>query len=453
MLSVKHKCISQKRAFQSLKVALVSQLTHLVAQLKGDNMRQALLSPEDAAAKRFEANQLFTPSAPIAVAEMFAGRQEQAGKIVDAIGERGRHIVLYGERGVGKSSMAQIIGFFIPSGPRRVRHIRVQAFPGDTFSTVSKRIFSEIHFEADLGEGHKGYTVSQFYPGEVTIDNFLLEMKQFTEAEIPVIIVDEFNELDDEDASIIFSNIIKALSDSGSNVTIFLVGVADDVTDLLQRHESIERCTEQILMPRMSIPERKDVLEYRLTRLGMTIHGDGKWKIINLSKGLPAYVHALGKHATFSALKDGRNNILESDVDTAITEVIKGSQQTLKDAYEAATRSNNSRALFKHVLTACALAKVDDAGFFVPAAVREPLSAILKRKVEIATFQDTLRDFAEKRGRILDRVGTDRSFRFRFSKPAMQPYVIMRGISEGIVDEAAKRALSSPEQPDLFPNA
>lgn len=415
-------------------------------------MPPSSLSAENAAAKRFEANQLFTPSAPIAVAEMFAGRQEQAGKIVDAIGERGRHVVLFGERGVGKSSMAQIIRFFIPAGPMRVRHIRVQAFPGDTFSVVAKRIFSEMHFDADLGDGEKGYTVSQFYPGEVTIDNFLIEMKEFTEAEIPVIIVDEFNELDDEDASIKFSNIMKALSDAGSHVTIFLVGVADNVTDLLERHESVERCTEQILMPRMSVSERKDVLDYRLSRLGMTIHGDGKWKIINLSKGLPAYVHALGKHATFSALSNRRLNITEADVDVAISEVIKASQQTLKDAYEDATRSNNSRALFKHVLTACALAKVDDAGFFVPAAVREPISAILKRRVDIANFQETLRDFAEKRGRILDRAGTDRSFRFRFSKPAMQPYVIMRGISEGIVDEEAKQALSSPEQPDLFPN-
>jgi hypothetical protein len=348
--------------------------------------------------------------------------------------------------------MAQIIRFFIPAGPMRVRHIRVQAFPGDTFSVVAKRIFSEMHFDGDLGDGEKGYTVSQFYPGEVTIDNFLFEMKEFTEAEIPVIIVDEFNELDDEDASIKFSNIMKALSDAGSHVTIFLVGVADNVTDLLERHESVERCTEQILMPRMSVSERKDVLDYRLSRLGMTIHGDGKWKIINLSKGLPAYVHALGKHATFSALSNRRLNITEADVDVAISEVIKASQQTLKDAYEDATRSNNSRALFKHVLTACALAKVDDAGFFVPAAVREPISAILKRRVDIANFQETLRDFSEKRGRILDRAGTDRSFRFRFSKPAMQPYVIMRGISEDIVDEEAKQALSSPEQPDLFPN-
>ncbi len=349
--------------------------------------------------------------------------------------------------------MAQIIRFIIPARPQQVRHIRVQAFPGDTFSTVAKWIFSEIHFEADYGEGKRAYIVSEFYPVDVTIDNFLLEIKQFGEAEIPLIIIDEFNELDDEDASITFSNVIKALSDTGSHVTIFIVRVADNVTDLMERHESIQRCTEQILMPRMSVSERREVLEKRLGQLGMTIDGDGKWKIINLSKGLPAYVHALGKFATISALSGGRLNITEIDVDSAINDVIGASQQTLRDNYETAIRSNNTRALFRQVLTACALAKVDDAGFFVPAAVREPLARILKRKVEIANFQDTLKAFAESRGSILDRAGTERTYRFRFANPAMQPYVIMRGIDEKIIDEAARLALSAPEQPDLFASA
>jgi hypothetical protein len=141
---------------------------------------------------------------------------------------------------------------------------------------------------------------------------------------------------------------------------------------------------------------------------------------------------------------------VEADVDAAISAVLTSSQQTLKDAYDLATRSNQARALFRHVLTACALAKVDDAGYFTPAAVREPLSSILKRQVEIANFQDTLKIFAEKRGEILERTGESRSYRFRFGNPAMQPYVIMRGIKDGIVDDDARRVLSSPEQPDLF---
>ena len=413
-------------------------------------MSGSALTIEDAAAKRFEANGLFTPSTPIAIAEMFAGRQRQASKIVDAVGERGRHIILYGERGVGKSSMAQIAPFFIPKGPRAIRYIRVQAFPGDTFSIVAKRIFSKIHVEGDYGEGNRAYSVSEFYPGEVTIDHFITEMQVFRESEIPIVVIDEFNEIDDVDTSILIANIVKALSDMGANVTIIIVGVADNITDLFERHHSIERCTEQIMMPRMNPDEREDILERRLGQLGMSMIESAKRKVINLSKGLPSYVHSLGKYAVFSALSRLSLHVTEGDVDTAIAEVLQSAQQTLKDAYELATRSNNARALFRHVLTACALAKVDEGGYFMPAAVREPYANILKRPVDIAHFQDSLQDFAEKKGQILQRSGSARNYRFRFRDPAMQPYVIMRGIRDGLIDEAAMQALSSPEQADLF---
>jgi Cdc6-like AAA superfamily ATPase len=266
-------------------------------------MRLHRLSDTDAAAKRFEANQLFTPSAPIAIAELFAGRQAQASKIVDAVGERGRHVILYGERGVGKSSLAEIIPFFIPRGPQHVRHVRIQAFSGDTFATVAKRIFTALTFDVDTESGRRVTNVSEFFPGEINIDDFLAVMRLFKENEIPIIVVDEFNEITDDHTSTILSNILKALSDTGTNVTLVIVGVADSVTELVEKHESIERCVEEIQMPRMPVDERREVLEKRLNRLGMNISGDGKWKIINLSKGLPAYVHSLGKYACFIALQ------------------------------------------------------------------------------------------------------------------------------------------------------
>jgi Cdc6-like AAA superfamily ATPase len=381
---------------------------------------------------------------------MFAGRQRQASKIVDAVGERGRHIILYGERGVGKSSMAQIAPFFIPKSPRSIRYIRVQAFPGDTFSIVAKRIFANIHIEADYGEGNRAYNVAEFYPGEVTIDHFLAEMQVFRENEIPIIVIDEFNEIDDEDTSILIANIVKALSDMGASVTIIIVGVADNIADLFERHQSIERCTEQIMMPRMNIDERRDILDRRLKQLGMSMTDDAKREVIHLSKGLPSYVHSLGRHAVFSALDRLSLNVVKHDVDAAIAEVLLSAQQTLKDSYEQSTRSNSTRALFRHVLTACALARVDDAGYFMPSSVRDPYANILKKQVDIANFQDTLRDFAEKKGQILQRTGEARAYRFRFRDPAMQPYVIMRGIRDGLIDETAMQSLLSSEQSDLF---
>ena len=408
--------------------------------------------PADGPSKRFEANQLFTPSAPIAVAEMFAGRQRQASRIIDAIGERGKHVIMYGERGVGKSSMAQMIPFFLPSKNQNVRHIRIQCFPGDNFSAIAKRVFSRMHFDADYGEGKRAYSVSEFYPGDVSIDDFLQEVGQFKEYEIPVIVIDEFNEVDDEDTSITVSNLIKSLSDEASNVTMVIVGVADSLLDLMERHESIERCTEQINMPRMSPDERREVIEKRLSKLGMTILDDAKWTIINLSRGLPAYVHSLGKHAVYSAIEHLRTKVTVNDVNKAIEEVLTGLQETLKESFELATRSNHAKARFKPVLTACALARCDDSGFFMPAAVCEPLASITKKPVEIADFTDMLTEFADKRGQILERTGEARAYRFRFAKPAMQPYVLMRGIQAGLVGEDVRQTLSSPGQGDLFAN-
>ncbi|MEX2617818.1 MAG: AAA family ATPase [Alphaproteobacteria bacterium] len=415
-------------------------------------MAKRLTTLDDILAKRFEINELFTPSTPVTVAELFAGRSGQMLRIIDAIAERGRHVILYGERGVGKTSLARIIPYVIPAKTDRIQYYRVQAFPTDNFHTLAKKIFKRIKFRGDVGDGDQEYDVADLYPDTITPDDFVSECGQFLESDIPVIVIDEFNEIRDDEAPVMIANVIKALSDSGTNVTIIVVGVADSVGALIEHHESIQRCTEEILMPRMNKEELVEVLDPRLKQLDFTIKGDAKWKIINLAKGLPAYVHGLGKHACLSAITTGKRlRIEEADVDTAIDDLIKASDQSFKDAYESATRSNQPGNLLKQVLTACALARPDESGYFTPVAVKEPLSDILGRPIEIANFQNHLKAFIDpKRKEILQRLGEPRAYRFRFRQPAMQPYVLMKAMTENIIGEDAKRALSFPEQADLF---
>ena len=61
----------------------------------------------------FNANQVFTPGAPISEAELFSGRIDQVNKIIDTISQRGYHAVLYGERGVGKTSLSNVLLSFL----------------------------------------------------------------------------------------------------------------------------------------------------------------------------------------------------------------------------------------------------------------------------------------------------------------------------------------------------
>lgn len=54
----------------------------------------AKLTDEDWEAKAFEAGQLYSPAAPIDERDLFAGRSEQVGKMLEAVNERGKDATL-----------------------------------------------------------------------------------------------------------------------------------------------------------------------------------------------------------------------------------------------------------------------------------------------------------------------------------------------------------------------
>jgi len=58
--------------------------------------------------KAFMLGTVFKPTAPINREDLFAGRQPQTRDVVDAVNQQGQHAVLYGERGVGKTSLANM---------------------------------------------------------------------------------------------------------------------------------------------------------------------------------------------------------------------------------------------------------------------------------------------------------------------------------------------------------
>jgi hypothetical protein len=203
----------------------------------------------------------------------------------------------------------------------------------------------------------------------------------------------------------------------------------------------------------MSPEELAEVLDKRYGQLGMAITADAKWKIIVLSRGLPTYTHRLGKHAAFRAVDLRKLKIDEADVDFAIDEMLQGSLQSLREKYDEATASNQPGNLFRQVLLACALARADDNGYFKPAAIAEPLSGLVGRQMTIANYQNHLTAFmSEDRGRILQRIGAERAYMFRFRDPAMLPYVLMKGLRAGLIGGDIKSVLSYPEQRELFSN-
>lgn len=242
------------------------------------------------------------------------------------------------------------------------------------------------------------------------------------------------------------ANTIKELYDFTVTTTVILVGVAESITDLIGKHESLDRPLVQIPLGRMSQAELKEIIDKRASRTAIEFTGDAMWTIILLSRGLPYFTQTLAKYAALHALRQKRLAITNNDVEESMASFIADARELFKSRYGTATRSNQDN-FFQQSLLACALAKTDDEGFFTAIDVVEPYSAIMKGKKRIAHFEKHLRRFSsDEGGNILIKRGGERQQRFRFSDPMMQPYVIIRGIESKMIDEEAKTILLQREQ-------
>lgn len=311
------------------------------------------LTDDDWIHKSIEIQDLFSPAAPINEVSLIAGRQSQIAALSNAIFERGRHAILFGERGVGKTSLATTFHMMYASKTRSITAIRKPAFPEDTYNSLWRRVFAEMQVD--------GVRISERYPGNIGPDDVVRELSSFSLNTYPIIILDEFDKFTDINGKRLISHTLKALSDAGSsNATIVIVGVAEDVNLLIEEHASIARNITEIKMPRMSPDEMIEIINQRYPKVGFSIGRGPLDNIVNLARGLPEYVHFLGRDAAVNASRQERLIVQTNDVDAAIRNMIRTSEQTSGDTYGVAVLSNKKNNLYKQVLLACALARNDD---------------------------------------------------------------------------------------------
>jgi Cdc6-like AAA superfamily ATPase len=401
-------------------------------------------TPGDFQEIAFKLGTVFKPGAPISRLDLFAGRQSQIRKVTDAINQQSQHAVLYGERGVGKTSLANMILPNLRSEAIPVMLIPVNCMSTDTFSDIWKRVFEELEFKRmsnnELDDDNdkpvrrllKEYLGS--YSDYVTPDVVRRVLHLLGQERLVVIALDEFDTIGSYDTRAMMSNTLKFLSDRAVPATVVLIGVSDDVESLIAEHRSLERCLKQIYMPRMSQLEMEMIVAKGLQQVGMRIETRGLDEITRISRGLPHYAHLLGLLSGRAACDSRSLEITEPHVRSAVEAAIGEAQASIQGDYSKAVMSSRKEAIYKEVILACALTETNDWGWFYPRDVREPLERILKRPSKIETFSRHLHAFCgPEHGTIL--IKDDRSGRprYRFENPLMEPYVLIRGITQRLI--------------------
>jgi Cdc6-like AAA superfamily ATPase len=402
-------------------------------------------TPEPSLPPPYAASQAFTPASPVDKQAIFAGRTEQLTRVIGVIGQKGQHAVLFGERGVGKTSLANVLDEVLQPLHKGILTTRVNCDAGDTYAMVWRKVFDRIPLESE--ERTAGFHPASAFSYRSVADNLppditSLEVRralEFLSVRTRVIIIlDEFDRIEDSLTKAAFADTIKMLSDYAIGTTMILVGVADSIDELIMEHESIERALVQVHVPRMSQEELGEIITKGLGSLGMQIEDEAHKRITNLSRGLPHYTHLLALHSTEIALSAKQRIVGMEHVRGAIQRAIENAHQSTRNAYHRAVSSSRKDSLYVQALLACALAPADPLGYFSPVDVREPMSRIMGEEYDIENFIQHLNKFcAEDRGKILQRTGESRRYRYRFRNPVMQPFVILQGYSSRmLLDEA-----------------
>lgn len=148
--------------------------------------------------------------------------------------------------------------------------VRVNCSTDDTFGSLWSHVFAELDVPApdDMSPGGIRRVLQALATGGL-------------------IVIDELDRLEDDDALTTLADTIKTLSDHAIDSTVVLVGVARSIGELIGEHASIVRALVQIEMPRMSLNELAEILWKGCRWAGLSVRPEAVEEM--LLEGLPHY--------------------------------------------------------------------------------------------------------------------------------------------------------------------
>ncbi len=397
-------------------------------------------------AKEKTARSIFTPSSPVRIDSLFSGRLDQLATLFDTLGSPGQHAVVFGEPGVGKTSLAQFFSRKMP-----FPNVYVTCSRDDSLDSLFRKCFRQIDIRVEKqGVGFaspaREITTSLLsIAGDARLSASMIIdlLDSATNSERMTVFFDEFDRMR-INVRRQFAEIIKHISDQDVNCCLVLVGVAHDLTALLDEHGSVERSLRQIHMPRMSEDELAEVVRRGLDQLELDSSPSVRRRIASSSRGLPFYTHFLALNAVRNSL--GRHigalpgvDKLGAGLETSELRVsVMGRDVSRSIAYAASEKGipslANSRTvaiagdkevLYSRVLDAAASCAKDPTGQFSVADVRaevsrrgEENSSAVNGAVEGLTY--------EARGPVLVGQGRRQRRRLRFKNPLLEVYLVLR---------------------------
>jgi hypothetical protein len=380
---------------------------------------------------------IFTPHSPINQTEFFFGRQKEVQSLIEQLSTPGQHSLLYGERGVGKSSLANVTSNVLLSKLVHGRLYQERCDSSTTFESLICNALKDVNIDINIkqveskskdskkvdikasifGGGisrEKETSESRNGPSEYVSPSFAAESLIGLSG---LLVIDEADRLTKTKDKRKLAEFIKLLSDINAKFKVLIVGVSETGEELIESHESISRCLRETRLGRMSDQELKLIISEGSKRLDLSFRDDVLNKIVQLSAGYPHFTHLLALKCSEDAVAENYKYIEMDHLKKAMKRAVEASEGSLKRTYDRAVRSH---ATDKYGIILNAAASLDKTEF----NAAELRDAIYRRAGEEIS-QQSLNNYFKKlvssdSSRVLQRIAKGV---YRFNDPRMPSYI------------------------------
>lgn len=257
-------------------------------------------------------------SQPVTTRDRFAGRHDTLAGLIAAIEQQRAHVVLYGERGIGKTSLIHVFA----ETAREARYLvlygscGVEAQFDDMFRTFASEIPLLYHSQtsptADETEHNRSFA-DLLGAGHVD-PRELADLFQRVVGTRVIIVLDEYDRVADPAFRRDVAELIKNLSDRAARVQLVLTGVASNLDELIGFTPSIRRNIVGLAVGPMAESELSEILSRAEEATGLSFAPTARGLILRMAGGSPYLARLLGNRAAGRALDERRNNVTEADV-------------------------------------------------------------------------------------------------------------------------------------------
>lgn len=362
-------------------------------------------------------------SQPVINRESFAGRHDALGLLITAVEQNRVHVVIYGERGIGKTSLAHVFA----DTAREARYLVLYGSCGSDsdFSTMFRAFCGRIprlyHSSVlpNTPEAERGDHFDSMLPAGPFGPRELSDVLAGITGTRIIIILDEYDRVANPAFRRDVAELIKNLSDRAARIQLVLTGVAQNLDELIGYAPSIRRNIIGLPMRPLKPGEVREVIAIGEAAASLRYTEEACTLIDNLAGGSPYLVRLLAHAAGLAALEQKRSMVTAEHGRAAVERVLKDWNASLPRRVQANLAREEARTHWPMLIAAARAGSSAD-GFFTA----EDVVTELGGQASPLAIERDLKLFSGPND-LLERSDTAGTLRFRFGYPGVAALLLI----------------------------